>query len=214
MDGKTIRLLRRSMGLSQADLAHRVGVDQGTISRWEREAESPRPSNLVALQGALSPAREGVHSNRVRAFLDYDMVPAVRMDRRMRLEDYSRHAARHYLEKHGVDLEKLKGTSFKEHCFRMGVPELWETAKRCGLLQGKISVFRFVMNLRGRGHSTIYEPIFKGEEVDGFFGYIVGFYDFPENEEISVELIQAVPMGSEVGLMNLLRGEYASIIDP
>lgn len=213
MDGKSIRMLRRNLGLSQIDLAHRVGVDQGTVSRWERGIENPRPSNLIALHDALSAAREKVEPGRTRAFLDYDMVPSVRMDPTMRLESYSRHAAKHYLEKHGIELDKLKGTSLKDHAFRMGVPEIWKSVNQCGLLQGKISIFRFVMNVRGKGHSTIYEPIFERDRIDGFLGYMSGNFDFPENQNVSLELVQAVPMEPDAPLLTLFRGKYASILE-
>lgn len=213
MNGKKIRELRRNMGLSQIDLAHLVGVDQGTVSRWERGKESPRPTNQAALQNALSAARKRVEPCRVRAFLEYDVVPSVKLDSTLKMVGYSKNAARHYLEKHGIELDKLKGTGLKEHAFRLGVPELWEAVNESGLLEGKVGFFRFVMNVNGRGHSTIYEPIFEDDEVAGFLGYISGTYEFPENRHVSVELIQAMPLGPDATLVTLFRGSYASVVE-
>ncbi|MEY8841796.1 helix-turn-helix transcriptional regulator, partial [Cribrihabitans sp. XS_ASV171] len=41
-DAMDIRWFRRRIGWTQLDLAERLGVDQGTISRWERGVEAPR----------------------------------------------------------------------------------------------------------------------------------------------------------------------------
>lgn len=43
-----IRALRKSLGLSQASLAKRVGVDQSNVSRWERGAP-PDDAHIVRL---------------------------------------------------------------------------------------------------------------------------------------------------------------------
>ena len=45
-----IRALRKSLGLSQASLASRVGVDQSNVSRWERGAP-PDDAHIVRLAG-------------------------------------------------------------------------------------------------------------------------------------------------------------------
>jgi transcriptional regulator with XRE-family HTH domain len=41
--------LRTSLGLSQAELARQVGVDQATVSRWERGLQAPDPRARVQL---------------------------------------------------------------------------------------------------------------------------------------------------------------------
>lgn len=44
---------RRAAGLSQEELAHRVGVDRATIQRWERGTTTPQPQHRRELAGAL-----------------------------------------------------------------------------------------------------------------------------------------------------------------
>ena len=39
---KRVRLLRKRLGLTQAQLAQRLTVDRATISRWERGQQRPR----------------------------------------------------------------------------------------------------------------------------------------------------------------------------
>jgi transcriptional regulator with XRE-family HTH domain len=39
--GTRLRSLRERAGLSQADLAAKIGTDAGTVSRWERSLAEP-----------------------------------------------------------------------------------------------------------------------------------------------------------------------------
>jgi len=41
MDGKDVRELRETLGLTQKELAARVRVDAITVSRWERGEQKP-----------------------------------------------------------------------------------------------------------------------------------------------------------------------------
>ena len=50
--GNLVRSARESAGLSQAELAARVGTTQPVVSRWERGHEEPRLSTLAKLARA------------------------------------------------------------------------------------------------------------------------------------------------------------------
>ena len=43
--GRVLRRFRRLNGVKQADLAERLGVSQGTVSRWESGAHEPEPGH-------------------------------------------------------------------------------------------------------------------------------------------------------------------------
>jgi len=46
---KTIRELRETSGLTQLDLAYRLGVTPATVSLWERRQVEPRASQVRAM---------------------------------------------------------------------------------------------------------------------------------------------------------------------
>ena len=51
--GTAIRSTRLQAGLTQAELAHRIGVTQSVVARWERGAVEPRLSTLERISDAL-----------------------------------------------------------------------------------------------------------------------------------------------------------------
>ena len=51
-NGEALRERREEMGISQQELAERVGVSLQTIGRWERGVVAPQGQNLVRLAEA------------------------------------------------------------------------------------------------------------------------------------------------------------------
>lgn len=47
--GAVVRAARRAAGLTQRELAERVGTTQSAVARWEAGAESPRVDTLSSL---------------------------------------------------------------------------------------------------------------------------------------------------------------------
>lgn len=48
MDGKQLRIWRKGQGLTQQELAERLGVARPTVNRWEAGVQ-PMPEKMVAL---------------------------------------------------------------------------------------------------------------------------------------------------------------------
>ena len=48
-----IRMKREAAGMSQSELARRLGLDSTTVNKWEAGASLPRLGNLIALAGVL-----------------------------------------------------------------------------------------------------------------------------------------------------------------
>jgi transcriptional regulator with XRE-family HTH domain len=57
-----VRRARNVLGLTQAEFAEMFGVDDGTVSRWEREKLRPHPHQLQRIRGIAS-----LESERLRA---------------------------------------------------------------------------------------------------------------------------------------------------
>jgi transcriptional regulator with XRE-family HTH domain len=50
--GRLIREVRRLRGLTQAELARRLGTTQSAVSNWERERDTPRVDTLARILDA------------------------------------------------------------------------------------------------------------------------------------------------------------------
>ena len=50
MDPREIRKMRKSWGMTQAELASALSISRETVSRWENGKESPLPSLMRALR--------------------------------------------------------------------------------------------------------------------------------------------------------------------
>jgi transcriptional regulator with XRE-family HTH domain len=51
--GSRVRLVRRALGLTQAQLAARIGVAEATVRSWETDRAHPQPRWLRRLAKAL-----------------------------------------------------------------------------------------------------------------------------------------------------------------
>ena len=48
-----IRMQREAAGMSQSELARKLGLDSSTVNKWESGASVPRLGNLVAMASIL-----------------------------------------------------------------------------------------------------------------------------------------------------------------
>lgn len=58
MLGKNIKRLREKLGISQEELAHKMGMHSNTIARWERDEVDPRGTSMWKLANALNVSPE------------------------------------------------------------------------------------------------------------------------------------------------------------
>ena len=72
MTGHEIRAERLARGLTQADLAHMLGVNVSQIGSWERDAVTPKARNLARLQTlfAAVPLNPPMPPRELQAILD------------------------------------------------------------------------------------------------------------------------------------------------
>lgn len=50
---KNVKKLRKSKGLSQSELADKLGVSRTTVTMWESGGQNPRAETVVQLANAL-----------------------------------------------------------------------------------------------------------------------------------------------------------------
>ena len=50
MNGQEVQALRKKMGLSRNQFAHRIGTTERTVFRWEDEGKQPSPMALKLLE--------------------------------------------------------------------------------------------------------------------------------------------------------------------
>lgn len=64
MDGTDIKLLREKLGLTQEQMAHRVGVSFKTVNQWERGKSKPSPLAVkVLMRMAHTVSKEGTDNH-------------------------------------------------------------------------------------------------------------------------------------------------------
>ena len=177
--------------MTQRQLAEQLHVDQGTVSRWERGVESPRPSRRSQLQHLLLRDQGRRAMLRSLAFVRQDYLPSTLLDSQLRLVELSPSARRHFLQR-GEDPDALIGMSLERYSERKDVPEIERQLHQSGLLNGDCLPFRFVRNNRGRGHATVYEPIFEDENLVGVLNYVTDYFDLPASNTASLELVEAI----------------------
>ena len=211
MDGLTIRYRRRRLGLTQQDLGDLLDVDQGTVSRWERDIEKPRPRRFAALQGILGPASNTRFMARSLALVRNDVLPATLTDARLVLFDGSRKAVRHYAER-GHRLDNMIGTRFEEWADHIGVPELIDGVHDTDFRHGGVHYLRFTLNWAGRAHTTVMEPLFDGGEYAGAIQYVTSYFDLPDNGTLSLEQVDMMPSNPDARPVILLRGPNANLV--
>lgn len=210
MEGRTIRERRRSLGLTQQALADLLDVDQGTVSRWERGVERPRPARVARLHDLIGRS-DARHLARSLAMLRNDLLPATLLDARLVLTQGSGQAVRHYRER-GRDFGSLLGMSFDAFADRSGMPEVTDYLAEADYRRGGAFVFRFSVNNRGRGHTTIAEPLFDDGDFIGSFHYVTSYFEMPDRGGVSLERVDFISAVGDGGRVELMRGRDAGHI--
>ncbi|SIO42534.1 Helix-turn-helix [Rhodovulum sp. ES.010] len=209
LDGPTIRVIRRRLGITQRELGERLNVDQGTVSRWERGVEIPRPARQAALRSLLLRDEERRHLNRSLAVVRHNLRPATLLDRNLRLLEMSA-SGELIFRKRGQDPSKLLGITFDRYLDRIGNPEMWKHVQESGLLTGDALLFLFTVNARGSGNTIVWEPILEDGELIGVLNYVSHEFAFPANQEFTIEHVGFVPADDPARLITLHRGKRAS----
>lgn len=194
--------------MTQHQLAEQLNVDQGTVSRWERGVESPRPSRQGKLRAILLRERDRRAMQRGRAFVAQDVRPSTLLDSQLRLVAISRSARKHFASR-GKDPDALIGMSLEQFSDRYGVTIILKHLISSGFLSGDCIFFRFIQNSLGRGHVTVYEPILEDGVLVGVLNFLTHYFDFANKDHKGIELIEIVRFDDPSRAHVLHRGPNA-----
>jgi len=197
--------------MTQRQLAEQLHVDQGTVSRWERGVENPRPARRAALSALLLRDESRRAMLRSLAFVRQDLLPSTLLDNRLNLVEISTSGKNHFRQR-GFDPDGMIGRSLQTYASRIGNPaiqeQLEETLKQSGLLTGEALLYRFIRNHKGRGHATVYEPIFEDGQLVGVLNYVTSYFDLPGTDNDTFELIEVVRTENPSDAVVLQRGAH------
>ncbi len=144
-----IKRYRRVNGLTQAALAELLGVEQATVSRWERGNHAPDLGTQRRLRDLLSRssvANDCVIYHRVRCSLS----PIKIADQNGRNHAASLPAA----HLHGVQADKLQRLDYRT-LFTDILEEQWHSAIKAGFFAGEIASIRVANPWRPAGKADL-----------------------------------------------------------
>ena len=105
--------------------------------------------------------------------------------------EISESGKRHFRSR-GENPDALLGMSLARYSARSGEDDFEARLHDSGLLSGDALLFRFIRNYEGRGHATVYEPIFEDGKLIGILNYVTDYFELPASTDRSIELIEVV----------------------
>ena len=180
--------------MTQRQLADELHVDQGTVSRWERGVEAPRPARRAKIQQMLVREHSQRALQRCVAFVRQDYLPSTLLDSKLRIVEISDSGRRHFMER-GQNPDAFLGVTLERYTERFEAHSVYDNVLKSGMINGDCLLLRFVRNYSGRGHATVYEPIFEGAKLIGVLNYVTDYFALPPNNGASTELIEVVHTG-------------------
>ena len=211
MEGEAIRNLRRRLGITQQQLGDRLGVDQATVSRWEREVENPRPSRQKVLRSILLHDEEKRFVDRSLSIVRNDLMVSTLVDAKLHLSELSA-SSENYFRRRGRDPDDITGMHMRSYAERFGLPVMLDFVDESGLLTGDALMFRFTVTGNGLGNTTVWEPLFCNGEFHGIINSLVAEFEVPYSEPTVIEMAECVRTDDPAGVCPLYRGERADLV--
>lgn len=143
------------------------------------------------------------------AVVRHNLLPSFLLDHKLQLIEISASGQRHFRQQ-GCDPGSLIGMDLERFANRIGFPLLNRELRHSDFLSGDELLFHFVSNFDGRGHSTVYEPIFEDGALVGVLNYVSAYFDLPKNGGFSVETIEAIESDDPLNSLVLYSGAHAA----
>lgn len=211
MEGEAIKNLRRRLGITQQQLGDRLGVDQATVSRWERGVENPRPSRQKILRTILLRDEEKRFLDRSLSIVRNDLMVSTLVDAKLNLSELSASSENYFLRR-GRDPDDITGMHMRRYAERFGLPEMLDLVDQAGLLTGDALMFRFTVTGNGLGNTTVWEPLFHNGEFHGMINSLVSEFEVPFSEPAVVEMAECIRTEDPSKVISLHRGERADLV--
>lgn len=211
MEGEAIKNLRRRLGVTQQQLGDRLGVDQATVSRWERGVENPRPSRQKLLRTILLRDEEKRFLDRSLSIVRNDLMVSTLVDARLNLSELSA-SSENYFVKRGRDPDAIVGMHIDSYADRFGLPDMRSLIVQSGLLTGECLMFRFTVTGNSMGNTTVWEPLFHDGEFRGMINFLVAEFEVPFSGATTVETAECIRIEDPAGVCPLYRGERADLV--
>ena len=206
-----LKAMRRRLGWTQWDLAERLNVDQGTVSRWERGVEAPRPASYAMLRDLILKGDGSRAMALPRALVRHNLAPSCLCDSRHRLLAFSAKVNQHYQERLGMTLNDQIGWELARHSEFVGNPEVWQEVNKAGLGREDLLLLRMMINLRGKGHVTQIEPIYEGGSFLGWTSTRTDTFDYPANDDVSLERLDVIHADEPERLATVFEGRRSRL---
>lgn len=214
MNGTEIRALRRRLGMTQNDVATALQVDQGTVSRWERGKEAPRPVNLAALRDLIQSDSERRAASRLRTFMSGEMYSTMFMNAHAQIREVSRLCEKHYNERFALDIADHFGKTFYRHVAAVGREQLDPALSDCNAFKGDTLLVRTWMNVRGVASCNVFEPVFEHGTFVGTVGYLASRHRIEPNDEVTLEKVEVIFAEAPDRVEVTVEGKRASMMTP
>lgn len=209
-----IRLLRRRLGLTQKELAEALGVDQVTVSRWERGVDAPRPGRLARLRDMLRKDEYGRATARQAAIVRLNLAPATIVSCDHRLTDISSKGIVHFARTRGIDVTNDIGRCLGYHGETVRNQEFSELFLKRTIDPDEIVMGRILVNVRGVGSVIHLEPIVSGDTTTGFVFYQVATCPARPSDRFEVERAEVVPLEVSSGFTAVFVRDGAPDVFP
>ncbi len=200
--------------MTQNDVAAALQVDQGTVSRWERGKESPRPNNLAALRDLIQSDSEKRSKSRLRAYMSGNMYSIMFLNTRARIAKASPLCVEHYFKGFGLDIADHFGKTFYRHTELVGRDHLNQLVSESNALKGDTLLVRTWSNVRGVASCNVFEPIFEHGTFVGTAGYLASQHRIESNNEITLEKVEVIFAEAPEHVEVLLEGTRAAMMTP
>ncbi|TMV05485.1 helix-turn-helix domain-containing protein [Ruegeria sediminis] len=200
--------------MTQNDIADALQVDQGTVSRWERDIEKPRPANFHALRDLLfdDPGKQSEFG--ANWLLKRSPMSAILVGEDRRIWEASPGCYSFYRNRDGMDVGAYLGSPLNRLLDHVNREDFLEVLEDWGVLDGEALMMRIYTNKNGTVTCHQVEPVHQAGEFFGTTAFLSHSFQIADNEDVGIEKVEAVMNDAPHEFCVLHEGPHAKHILP